>query len=116
MVEGTKLFYDTAQRSTLGVANIQTMATAAVLPSEDGLRFAIPEGTTSITQPDWCGEGRDSLEEWGVDKEGVTTVAIPTTSGIIVGQHRAVCCPRMQLVSTRCHSFVGDQHSTLCLR
>ena len=62
------------------------MATAAVLSSEDGLHFVIPEGTTSITQPDWRGEGRYSWEEWGVeDKGGETTVAIPTTSGIIVG-------------------------------
>ena len=46
------------------------MATAAVLSSEDGLHFVIPEGTTSITQPDWRGEGRYSWEEWGVEDKG----------------------------------------------
>ena len=47
-------------------ANTKTMTTTAVLLSDDGLHFA----TTSITQPDpWGGEGDDSWEEWGVDKE-----------------------------------------------
>ena len=43
------------------------------------LHFAIPEGTVSITQPDWNGEGHDSWEEWRVDKEKVTSVTFPTT-------------------------------------
>ena len=48
------------------------------------MHFAIPEGTTSITQPDWIGKGHDSWEEWGVNKEDVTSVTIPT-SVIIIG-------------------------------
>ena len=42
------------------------------------LHFAIPEGTRSITQlnPN-TGEGHDSWREWRIDKEKVTSVAIP---------------------------------------
>ena len=51
---------------------------AAALPPGEGLHFAIPEGTVSITQPHpITGEGHDSWEEWGVDKEAVTSVTIP---------------------------------------
>ena len=61
------------------------MATAASSPSGDGVHFAIPEGTTSITQPDeYSGEGHDSWAEFGVNKEEVTSVTIPT-SVIIIG-------------------------------
>eukprot|EP00729_Bicosta_minor_P032924 gene32924-biopygen12740 len=54
-------------------------AAAAALPSEgqDGVRFAIPEGTTTIKGTDLWGEGEDSWEEWGVDKAKVTRVTIP---------------------------------------
>ena len=42
--------------------------------------FAIPEGTASITQPNlFSREGHDSWQEWGVNKEEVTSVTIPTT-------------------------------------
>ena len=58
------------------------MATAAALPSEDGVHFTIPEGTTSITQPGRiCGHDSetDSWREWRVNKEEVTSVTIPTS-------------------------------------
>ena len=56
-------------------------------PSGGGVHFAIPEGTTTITQPDAIfDEGRhDSWREWGVDKEEVTSVTIPT-SMISIGE------------------------------
>ena len=54
------------------------MAAVATPPSGGGVHFAIPEGTASITQPHPAtGEGHDSWEEWGVDKEDVTSVTIP---------------------------------------
>lgn len=46
----------------------------AVAPSAGGgFHFTIPEGTAR------SGEGHDSWGEWGVDKEEVTSVAIPTS-------------------------------------
>ena len=50
-------------------------------PSGGGVHFAIPEGTTTITQPHpYFDEGRhDSWREWGVDKGEVTSVTIPTS-------------------------------------
>ena len=63
----------------LGVTHINAMATEAASLSGKGVHFAIPNGTSSITQPDEDGEGHDSWEEWGVDKEDVTSVTIPTS-------------------------------------
>ena len=58
----------------------KNMATAAAAPSGGGVHFAIPEGTSSITQPDpYSGEGHDSWAQWGVNKEEVTSVTIPTS-------------------------------------
>ena len=55
-------------------------------PSGGGVHFAIPEGTTTITQPNLLDEGRhDSWREWGVDKREVTSVTIPT-SVISIGE------------------------------
>ena len=49
--------------------------------------FAIPEVTTTITQPDPDGEGRDSWEEWGVDKIDADAVngCSSLASGVIPG-------------------------------
>ena len=60
---------------------------AAALPSEGNGRvhFAIPEGTTSITQAGWRSR-EDSWEEWGVDKTHVTRVTIPS-SVITIGDN-----------------------------
>ena len=68
------------------------MSTAAALPSGGGVHFAIPEGTTSTTQPDSdTGEGHDSWREWGVDRTTVASVDIPTSVTRIEGRAFAGC-------------------------
>ena len=66
---------------------------AAALPPGEGLHFAIPEGTVSITQPHpITGEGHGSWEEWGGDKEDVTSVTIPpslTVSAVVLSTDAA---------------------------
>eukprot|EP00729_Bicosta_minor_P017688 gene17688-biopygen9423 len=67
----------------MAAAAAESAASATALPSEghDGLHFAIPEGTTTITQPNWLrgGDVLDSWKEWGVDKTKVTRVTIPSS-------------------------------------
>ena len=75
----------------VGTASTGKMSTAVAPPAGGGFHFAIPEGTASITQPDWDGEGHDSWGEWGMNKEELTSVTIPT-SVIIVGQRAFYGC------------------------
>ena len=73
------------------------MATAAAPSSGDGLHFVIPEGTASISQPDWVRDGHDSWAEWGVDKETLTGVTIPT-SVTSIGRHAFFGCSALRSV------------------
>ena len=68
----------------VNTASTGKMSTAVAPSAGGGFHFAIPEGTASITHPDpWSGEGHDSWGEWGVDKGGLTSVAIPPSMTII---------------------------------
>ena len=75
------------------------MSTTTTPPSGGGVHFAIPEGTASITQANpGTGEGHDSWREWGVDKEEVTSVTIPT-SMISIGEFAFGGCSALASVT-----------------
>lgn len=83
--EGTQRLFRKEGKGTFSSEVLQTpqqnnMAAAAAAPSGGGVHFVVPDGTVLITQPPLgSGEGHDSWREWGVDKEMVTSVTIPTS-------------------------------------